>query len=741
MAVETNAAGECSLYIHAGLDVSAMPTCIAVTTTVECQGVTVPWAGTGGATSDTRPWRSPDLNGDCEVDAADSTIFMGTYFTADCRTDFDGSGGPVNLADFAVFQSHYYHACNPTPVPNAANSLVEWQGHVPLVCPDGDGMVLHASIRDNSNQPIEGAPVTPYFDATCPMCVCPPVAGVTDANGLVDIEVYAGLDVTASTVCCSVITTVECMGIQIPWIGTGGATSDTMEWVSPDLDGDCEVDRADSAIFFSDYLTTACRSDFDLDGLVGLSDWITLSMHLGHICDGTPRLEPGYSYAEWRDLACGGAKAFICPDGDGSWIRAHIRDQYNQPMVHVLVGADYTQNCSLCVCSPLSATTSYQGEAKLLIRGGVGVGGATGCTSVPATIRSMSRTLPWLGTPGFMSDTRQWISPDVTRDCQVDAADSMWLAAQMGGTECRVDYNCDSLVNLMDYVIFAPHYTHSCDSTARIEPGFCYAEWRNVSPCGKPIVCPNGDASWIYVVIRDQFNRPMPGLDVTHTLASSCSLCQCQPITDTTNASGVANVTVKACIDQSASPNCCVVTTIVECEGVRIPWTSGAWSETGEMLSFDLNGDCNIDGADTTIFNGDYLTDACRTDYNCDGTVNLIDYADFSLHFGHMCNPAAVRDPEGQALSTRLEQNRPNPFLRSTHIAFSIGSRGRVRMNIYNVRGRHVRTLLDAGLEPGRYDLAWDGRDARGRTVASGVYFYRLEAPDFSVTRRMLLLR
>ena len=68
----------------------------------------------------------------------------------------------------------------------------------------------------------------------------------------------------------------------------------------------------------------------------------------------------------------------------------------------------------------------------------------------------------------------------------------------------------------------------------------------------------------------------------------------------------------------------------------------------------------------------------------------------------------------------------------------------RVRVELYNALGQEVAVLLDAPLPPGTHEVTWDGRDASGRPVASGLYFYRLVAPGTGaapLTCRMVLLR
>jgi len=88
-----------------------------------------------------------------------------------------------------------------------------------------------------------------------------------------------------------------------------------------------------------------------------------------------------------------------------------------------------------------------------------------------------------------------------------------------------------------------------------------------------------------------------------------------------------------------------------------------------------------------------------------------------------------------------LMQNRPNPFRATTAIRFALPSAQPVKVTLYDARGAVVRELTSGKMHAGVHELLWDGLDARGREVASGIYFYRLEAGDFSETKRMVLLR
>jgi hypothetical protein len=108
-----------------------------------------------------------------------------------------------------------------------------------------------------------------------------------------------------------------------------------------------------------------------------------------------------------------------------------------------------------------------------------------------------------------------------------------------------------------------------------------------------------------------------------------------------------------------------------------------------------------------------------------------------------------------------LGQNYPNPFNPSTTISFEISgiaatripdnawagthdadrSKQSVSLVVYDVRGRHIRALVDSKLEPGSHRVHWDGRDNSGEIVTSGIYFYALRAGDGTLTRKMTILK
>jgi hypothetical protein len=88
-----------------------------------------------------------------------------------------------------------------------------------------------------------------------------------------------------------------------------------------------------------------------------------------------------------------------------------------------------------------------------------------------------------------------------------------------------------------------------------------------------------------------------------------------------------------------------------------------------------------------------------------------------------------------------LQQNHPNPFNPTTKISFLLSERAPVELSVYNLQGQLVRKLVDGVVNAGSRSVAWDGTDATGNPVASGVYFYRLRSGKNVHTKKMILLK
>ena len=88
-----------------------------------------------------------------------------------------------------------------------------------------------------------------------------------------------------------------------------------------------------------------------------------------------------------------------------------------------------------------------------------------------------------------------------------------------------------------------------------------------------------------------------------------------------------------------------------------------------------------------------------------------------------------------------IDQNRPNPFGGQTVITYRLPARSEVRLEVFDPAGRLVRTLHDGSADPGVHVVAWDGRDAHGVALGSGVYFYHFRTAGIDVTRKLILTR
>ncbi|MCA9750751.1 MAG: T9SS type A sorting domain-containing protein [Gemmatimonadetes bacterium] len=108
---------------------------------------------------------------------------------------------------------------------------------------------------------------------------------------------------------------------------------------------------------------------------------------------------------------------------------------------------------------------------------------------------------------------------------------------------------------------------------------------------------------------------------------------------------------------------------------------------------------------------------------------------------GHeqLSDPIEVRTPMW-GVRTALIGNAPNPFTKKTEISFALEREGQATITIFDVAGRKVRTLVNADLPAGEHSVTWDGRTDDGRFAAGGVFFYRLDSGDRSVTRKMVQL-
>lgn len=162
----------------------------------------------------------------------------------------------------------------------------------------------------------------------------------------------------------------------------------------------------------------------------------------------------------------------------------------------------------------------------------------------------------------------------------------------------------------------------------------------------------------------------------------------------------------------------------------------------------------------TTYFDGNLVGGGPVYDYTYDtgsgmhypyteGTYGLFSFKQGDVLPGYFDN-VIVEDisvtsihPQADNLATgfKLSQNYPNPFNPTTQIGFELPSTEFVQLEIYNLIGQKVRTLLNEDRPAGVQQVTWDARDDAGRELPAGIYYYQLKNANFQQTRKMLLVK
>jgi len=123
--------------------------------------------------------------------------------------------------------------------------------------------------------------------------------------------------------------------------------------------------------------------------------------------------------------------------------------------------------------------------------------------------------------------------------------------------------------------------------------------------------------------------------------------------------------------------------------------------------------------------------------------TDLVTVTDTNITDLEVTVPSAVSENENSTtpIATGLIANYPNPFNPTTTISFALANDGRVTIDIYNILGQKVKTLANSEFSAGKHNVVWHGDDFAGKSVGSGVYFYRMTANGYSGTQKMLLMK
>ncbi len=157
-----------------------------------------------------------------------------------------------------------------------------------------------------------------------------------------------------------------------------------------------------------------------------------------------------------------------------------------------------------------------------------------------------------------------------------------------------------------------------------------------------------------------------------------------------------------------------------------------------ELLGYNVYLDGELEGNTsdlewqyTDLVNGEEYVAGVQAVYD-EGTSDIVE-----LDFTYAGVDAGIILP----LITELRGNYPNPFNPITTISFSLVEAGNVSINIYNMRGQLVKTLVNAELENAYHEVSWNGKDNNGKNTASGVYFYTMRTQNYNSTKKMILMK
>ena len=233
------------------------------------------------------------------------------------------------------------------------------------------------------------------------------------------------------------------------------------------------------------------------------------------------------------------------------------------------------------------------------------------------------------------------------------------------------------------------------------------------------------------VSVQDQNGAALPGAVVTFVVGGQGGTLAA--LTDTTDAEGRAATTLTLGEELGTYT---VVVTVADLEPVTFTVTAKS--------SPDFDDDGEVGFTDFFLFAEHFGGRDPRFDLDGNGSVDFTDFFLFAEHFGQPARArlvALARELIGLPDGPQLRQNAPNPFNSGTTISWFQLEPGMAHLEVFALTGQRVAVLHRGPKRAGLHRLNWDGRDERGRFLASGVYVYRLVTAEAVQTRKLTLLR
>ncbi|MDD4309825.1 MAG: FlgD immunoglobulin-like domain containing protein, partial [Candidatus Cloacimonetes bacterium] len=162
-------------------------------------------------------------------------------------------------------------------------------------------------------------------------------------------------------------------------------------------------------------------------------------------------------------------------------------------------------------------------------------------------------------------------------------------------------------------------------------------------------------------------------------------------------------------------------------------------SMNGTALPMDYT--YQIPASSTQIFSLSYTAGATVNSFTAQLLITSNDPNNASLEIPVVVQSGSSTEDPVTPVITALERNFPNPFNPETTIRYSVKESGMVKLSIYNLKGQLIRSLVNETKTSGNHRVIWNGVDDRGQSVASGIYFYRMDATNFSSTQKMMLMK
>ena len=235
----------------------------------------------------------------------------------------------------------------------------------------------------------------------------------------------------------------------------------------------------------------------------------------------------------------------------------------------------------------------------------------------------------------------------------------------------------------------------------------------------------------LVISVLDQTGAGFPGATVTFAVTAGGGTLSAS--TATTDADGRAASTLTLGSELETTT---VVATLAGVDPVTFTATA--------RPTPDFDGDGETGFSDFFLFADAFGGTDARFDLDGNGSVDFVDFFLFADHFGEPARGkllALARETIGLPDGPQLQQNAPNPFNSETVISWFMLRPGRARVEVFALTGQRVAVLNQEPEKAGLHRVAWDGRDHRGRPLASGVYLYRLVTVESVQTRKLTLLR